>query len=286
MDAFSKLQRGLNRAIRSQPWILMAVPAASAVGLFLFFQMATGFLRGPFGLASARDLGEGVGTFLTVIGVIYALIIGFTYQQGFARQDELRHTMTSEAGSLRNVLLLCESLRVWNQRQVLAGTLREYVDRLLAQEFPPAEQTSPDPAATLYQIVPLLNRASVDGISDAVDRVTLNAIHDELRAATRARSQRLAVARRHIPRIHWFQIELLSTLILVGYMLLDLNAPVLEATLFSLTGGAIFVLYMSLFDIDYPFDGLWQVSPDTLRAVREELVVVEREKPAPTAEER
>ena len=113
---------------------------------------------------------------------------------------------------------------------------------------------------------------SSDGVSDEVDRVTLDALHDELRTTTRARSERLSIAARHIPRIHWFQIELLSTLIIVGFLLLDMGAPLLEALLLGLTSGAITVLYLSLFDLDYPFGGLWRVEPLGLQRLRRELV--------------
>ena len=41
--------------------------------------------------------------------------------------------------------------------------------------------------------------------------------------------------------------------------------------LLGLTTGAIMVLYLSLFDLDYPFDGLWRVEPLGLRRLRQEL---------------
>ena len=67
------------------------------------------------------------------------------------------------------------------------------------------------------------------------------------------------------------QIELLSSLIMVGFLMLDLSAPLLEALLLGLTTGAIMVLYLSLFDLDYPFGGLWRVEPLGLRRLRREL---------------
>ncbi|MDJ0867919.1 MAG: DUF4239 domain-containing protein [Myxococcota bacterium] len=279
MDPFSAPQKWMNRVVRSRPWVVFTWPLATGVATFAVFPYVATPVRSLYEMGAVVDLAEGIGTFLTVIGVVYALIIGFTFQQCFARQDELRQQLTAEAGSLRNVLLLCDTLKAWTQRQVVAGTLREYTERLLSREFPPEGSLAPDPAATLYQIVPVLNEVSVDGVSDATDRVTLTAIHDELRAATRARSSRLAVAVRHIPRIHWFGIELLSTLILAGYLLLDLGALRLEATLFGMTTAAISVLYISLFDLDYPFGGLWSVEAHALEALRGELAAIEREKP-------
>ena len=63
----------------------------------------------------------------------------------------------------------------------------------------------------------------------------------------------------------------ISTLIMVGFLLLDMSAPLLEALLLGLTTGAIMVLYLSLFDLDYPFGGLWRVEPLGLQRLRHEL---------------
>ncbi len=269
MELFSTAQRALNRIIRTRPWMLLAIPTATGGATFLLYPFLAGPLQGSLGTAGARDLGEGVGAFLTVVGVIYALIIGFTFQQAFGRQAELRQKLTAEASSLRNLLLLSGTMRVGTAQGTVAGHLRSYVEQLLDHEFPPEDEV--DAAPILYEIVPVLNEISADGTADAVDRITLNAIHDELRTTTRARSERLSIAARHIPRIHWFQIELLSTLIMVGFLLLDLHAPLLEALLLGLTTSAIMVLYLSLFDLDYPFGGLWRVEPLGLQRLRKEL---------------
>jgi hypothetical protein len=249
--------------------MLLAVPAVNGGAMFLIYPYLADPLQNALGTAGARNVAEGVGSFLTVVGVIYALIIGFTFQQAFARQAELRQKLTAEASSLRNLLLLSGTMRVAAAQEAVANHLRGYVAQLLDHEFPPRDTT--DAAPTLYHIVPVLNEVSSDGNADAVDRVTLDAIHDELRAATRARSERVSIAARHIPRIHWFQIEMLSSLIMAGFLLLDLSAPVLEALLLGLTTGAILVLYLSLFDLDYPFDGLWRVEPLGLQRLRADL---------------
>ena len=269
MEPFQRAQRALNRIIRKRPWMLLAIPTFNGGAMFLIYPYLADPLQDALGTAGARDVAEGVGSFLTVVGVIYALIIGFTFQQAFARQAELRQKLTTEASSLRNLLLLSGTMYVATAQETVANHLRSYVGQLLDQEFPPRDTA--DAAPTLYRIVPVLNEISADGTADAVDRITLNAIHDELRTTTRARSERLSIAARHIPRIHWFQIELLSTLIMVGFLLLDLHAPLLEALLLGLTSSAIMVLYLSLFDLDYPFGGLWRVEPLGLQRLRHEL---------------
>ena len=106
MELFATAQRWLNRTIRTRPWMLLAIPAASGGSMFAVHPYLADPLQGWLQTAGARDLGEGVGALLTVVGVIYALIIGFTFQQAFARQAELRQKLTAEASSLRNLLLL------------------------------------------------------------------------------------------------------------------------------------------------------------------------------------
>jgi hypothetical protein len=269
MEFFATAQKALNRTIRTRPWMLLAIPAVSGGAMFALYPYLADPLQEWLRTAGARDLAEGVGAFLTVVGVIYALIIGFTFQQAFGRQAELRQKLTAEASSLRNLILLTGTMRGGTAQNAVGGHVLGYVEQLLEHEFPPDETV--DAAPTLYRIIPVLNEISTDGVSDEVDRITLNAIHDELRTTTRARSERLSIAARHIPRIHWFQIEILSSLIMAGFLLLDMSAPLLEALLLGLTTGAIMVLYLSLFDLDYPFGGLWRVEPLGLQRLRHEL---------------
>lgn len=269
MELFQTAQKVLNRIIRTRPWMLLVIPAAMGGAMVAAHPYLAGPLQISLETEGAVDLGEGVGAFLTVVGVIYALIIGFTFQQAFSRQAELRQKLTAEASSLRNLLVLSETMGVGSAHGTVAGHVHRYTAQVLDREFPPEDVVDATPV--LYEIVPLLNLVSADGTDDAVDRITLAAVHDELRRTTRARSERLSIAARHIPRIHWFQIELLSTLIMVGFLLLDLHAPPLEALLLGLTTGAIMVLYLSLFDLDYPFDGLWRVEPLGLQRLRLEL---------------
>ena len=271
MDLFTRLQRRVNRLIQLQPWVLFATPALAAAGAFALHWLLADLVQEPLGTAAARDLGEGIGTFLTVIGIIYALILGFTFQQAYSRQTDLRAALRAEASSLWNLLLLGRAMGGTAEQGEIDRRVRAYVEHVLGAEFPPEELEPAEAAPMLFEVLGVLHRLSADGVADEVDRVTLAAIHDELRAATRARSDRLAISTRPIPRIHWFQIELLSTLVMIGFLILDLRAPLLEALLLSFTTSAITVLYMSLFDLDYPFAGLWRVEPRPLEALRREL---------------
>ncbi|MCP5058004.1 MAG: DUF4239 domain-containing protein [bacterium] len=273
MDPFSRLQKYVNQLIQSQPWVLFAAPALSASAAFAVHHLLADLVQEPLGTASAHDLGEGVGTFLTVIGIIYALILGFTFQQAYSRQIDLRTALRAEASSLWSLLLLGRAMGGSSERSEIDRRVRTYVGHVLDVEFPPDDLEPAEAAPILFEVLGVLHGLSADGVADEVDRVTLAAIHDELRAATRARSDRLAISTRPIPRIHWFQIELLSTLMMIGFLILDLRAPLLEALLLSFTASAITVLYMSLFDLDYPFAGLWRAEPRPLEALRRELDV-------------
>ncbi|MCP3982816.1 MAG: DUF4239 domain-containing protein [bacterium] len=271
MDLFTRLQRTTNRLIQMQPWVLFATPVLSASVAFTLHRLLADLVQQPLGTGAARDLGEGIGTFLTVIGIIYALILGFTFQQAYTRQTDLRSALRAEASSLWNLLLLGRAMGGSSERGEIDRNVRTYVEHVLDVEFPPEHLEPAEAAPMLFEVLGVLHGLSADGVADEVDRVTLAAIHDELRAATRARSDRLAISTCPIPRIHWFQIELLSTLVMVGFLMLDLQAPLLEALLLSFTSSAITVLYMSLFDLDYPFAGLWRVEPEPLEALHREL---------------
>ena len=74
MEPFQRAQRALNRIIRKRPWMLLAIPTVNGGAMFLIYPYLADPLQQALGTAGARDVAEGVGSFLTVVGVIYALI--------------------------------------------------------------------------------------------------------------------------------------------------------------------------------------------------------------------
>ena len=66
--------------------------------------------------------------------------------------------------------------------------------------------------------------------------------------------------------------RVISAVLLLGFVLVDLGSPTLEAVLFSTISGCFFLIASFLDDLANPFGGSWSCDP-----AKEELTRLERE---------
>lgn len=260
---------------RAIPWNLFALAAiATALGTALFFAVAEP-LREPFELDRALNLAEGIGTYITITGVVYALMVGFTFQQAIERQRDLRTAVHREAGSLNNIVLLLEVMQHGEALDRVGPQMEAYLDRLLkTAEGEGGEAEIEEATRDLYGMLPELNELASDGLDDEIDRVTLRAVHEELREVSRAHSDMLAIRQARLPTSQWFALGFLALLLSVGFLFLDLNVIRLESVLFGFVLASVVVLMSVIRDLDDPGHGMWRVDLGAIQAVREELAKV------------
>jgi uncharacterized membrane protein (DUF485 family) len=100
----------INRMSEKYPWLRLVVCILIMLVSYLLYISFVGWIRAPFRLLNATSLGEGIGIYMTIIGIIWALIISFTYQQAIHRQRAIHEALYSEASGLCNILLLVETM--------------------------------------------------------------------------------------------------------------------------------------------------------------------------------
>lgn len=215
-------------------------------------------------LPSPTVLAESLSSYITVIGVIYALMVGFTFQQAVERHRDLRNSLHREAGSLHNILLLSEVMQEGEAAPIVAQSVGDYVNSNL-EVANPSDPRLTSAIHDLYGIIPHLNELASDDVDDEVDQVTLRAIHAELREVSRAQADRSAICYNRLPPAQWFSLWFLAFLLLMGFFLLDLESTIIESLLFTLVVGSVTVLMMIMVDLDKPLEGVWVVKSSALQ---------------------
>jgi hypothetical protein len=76
-----------------------------------------------------------------------------------------------------------------------------------------------------------------------------------------ARSQRFAALKSELSRNQTLVIEALGSLLFLGFLFFDMGVPHLKGVLIALLVGAYSLLWITLMDVDDPFNGQWQVEP-------------------------
>ena len=93
----------------------------------------------------------------------------------------------------------------------------------------------------------------------ATDDNTQQVVTRAIQAAMDARSLRISHVNSELPKVQSVTARLLSYVILLGFVLVDLKAPTLEALLFSVISGCFTTIHGFLMDLSDPFSGQWMV---------------------------
>ena len=76
-----------------------------------------------------------------------------------------------------------------------------------------------------------------------------------------ARAQRLSAIAAELPPVQTITQRVISAVLLLGFVLVDLGSPTLEAVLFSTISACFFLIAAFLDDLANPFGGSWSVGP-------------------------
>jgi len=117
----------------------------------------------------------------------------------------------------------------------------------------------------LLQLIETLEHGTGSG-SAAVLRTASRAVS----TISQVRSQRISAIAAELPPIQTVTQRVITAVVLLGFVLVDLGAPKLEALLFSVTTACFVLINIFLEDLSDPFGGSWNV--DAARAELEELV--------------
>lgn len=195
---------------------------------------------------------DAFGPFVTLLGLIYSIILGQIYSYYFDRQGTIQDCLFQEVSALHQ---LKEVTMLSNERCGLGKESFEVLHRygawLQATGFS-AETELLDP--TSLDILRLVD--TLDQKAGALGRVA----GDTMVRITEARANRVSAIAGALPSIQKITQRVISVVILLGFVLVDLGAPKLEALLFSVICGCFFLINSFLDDLADPFSGTWSIN--------------------------
>lgn len=252
--------KAINRMSEKYPWLRLVVCILIMLVSYLLYVSFVDWIRAPFRLFNATSLGAGIGIYMTIIGIIWALIISFTYQQAIHRQRTIHEALYSEARGLCNILLLVETMGTQEMVSKTTSIIKGYIKDFLEDKYGESAALYDASTRELFKIDKILRtEPSLSG--DRGTEVTWEAVHDELTGIMSARSQRFAALKSELSGNQTLVIEVLGSLLFLGFLFFDMGVPHLEGLLFALLVGAYSLLWITLMDVDDPFNGQWQVEP-------------------------
>jgi hypothetical protein len=203
---------------------------------------------------------------LPVLGVLFALLVGFIAVEVWNNFDKAKDAVATEASALRAVVLLAGTLPE-EQRMRVYALINRHIEVAVSEEWPEMAQQratlSPLPTALIEALHDALALSPADGSQRTAQPEMLTALH----TALDARRQRIAISESTVGAVKWAGILLqgLCTLVAIAMVHGDnRRACAITLTLFA-TGVALSVLLIAAYS--RPFTGANSVTPALLKQV-------------------
>ena len=203
---------------------------------------------------------------LPPLGILFALLVGFIAVEVWGNFDKAKTAVTTEASSLRAVVLLAGAFSD-EQRMSIYALVNRHIDESVNTEWPKMAQQRMTLAALPSALIEALHETLSLKPDDDSQRAAQSEMMEAIEAALDARRQRIVVSQSSVGRVKWAGILLqgLCTLIAIAMVHSDNRlACAIAMTLFA-TGIALSLLLIGAYS--RPFTGEISVRPDLLSQV-------------------
>ena len=233
------------------------------------------------------------GSFTTLLGLVFSLLLGQPFSYYFARQNAIQDAAFREISELQRLLDLClgyeqQQSFLQSRHKPKAQSSALHMLELLATE---AATLAPGGDGLTAHTKLISTRRALQGVVQALsdlstdanqknDPATVAMLHAAQSAVTsvaEARALRVSQINADLPQAQFLTINLLGGLLLGSFLLTDLKNDQLEAVLFGAIAGVATVIKQVLGDLASPFAGSWSIEParqagrDLLQVIRHEI---------------
>jgi len=252
-------------------WLLSLPLTWMAVLVFaVIYLIAAAVYFGVIGLAVDARRASGFKAFspamLAPLGIIFGLLVGFVAVQVWNDFDRAKSAVTSEAGALRVVVLLAESLPE-EQKAELRTLVDRHIEEAVQQEWGAMAAQRLTIASLPSHLVEALHIVLALRPADETQRTVQLELVNDLHSALDARHQRIVISQSSVSLVKWATILVqgLCTLIAIATVHSDNRLACAIALALFATGIAALVLLICAYS--QPFTGEISIGPDILKRV-------------------
>eukprot|EP00741_Cyanophora_paradoxa_P011451 tig00020556_g11062.t1 len=198
------------------------------------------------------ECGDAVNYVATLLGLVYAILVGSTYDDANNKQDLVQGSLYREVSNLHQVVMLGKQLNGGRDKNMVNNIyrmVRDYVQCTRENDFTPEADICSKCAYQLADMTGAVTRLASDGKHDYVDQTILQAVLASLRNAQSARADRLTGFTLNIPPNHLLRMRVGGTALVAAFLLISSGSPKFDRMLFAGLTGTYVVLDSTLRDM-------------------------------------
>ncbi len=221
------------------------------------------FIARRYPFASLEISGEGIGSYCNVVGILYAIVMGYVLVNVYESYSSADLAVETESALLIDILRDAEGLPVKDGIALRLATLR-YIESVTQKEwahmvkYDNAHPETFDRFSDLYHIMRAIKCESEE------QRVFMSEILHRLNDLSTTRHERLVASGSRVPNMLW------GMLIIVGLVTLNLcfffpvENPSLRVYLLCCTASVMTFTTMLIYVMDRPYSGTIGIRPDSI----------------------
>lgn len=226
----------------------------AAVGLSLLFMLA---LNRAWPSENRRRFNDLVGWQLSILGTIYAVILGFMLYTVWSTYGEADSNVDHEANAVVALFHLAEDFPE-PQRSQLQEQARSYAEAAIHQEWPEMANNQ-EPKQTLVILSQMWQTVKTVRIASSTEQIAQDHALSELSSLAEHRLTRLSQSTTRLPKVLWLVLLVGGTLTVVSACMFGMQGEKLQVLqVFSLSL-LISLALVAIADIHRPFQGLIHV---------------------------
>jgi len=203
---------------------------------------------------------------LPVLGVLFALLVGFIAVEVWNTFDKAETAVATEASALRAVVLLARNFPE-EQRTRIDALINRHIEVAVQQEWPEMAHQRATLSPLPTHLIEALDNAFALKPADDSQQAAKPEMIRALRTALDARRQRIVISESAVGAVKWVAILFQALCVLVAIAMVhsdNRRACAITLTLFA-TGVALSVLLIAAYS--RPFTGEISVGPELLKQV-------------------
>jgi hypothetical protein len=220
-----------------------------------------------FPFAELVESGEGIGSYCNIIGVLYAVVLGYVLVNVYESYSTADAKVEDEASIVINLLRDAEGLPPLDSLIFRKATL-EYVDSVIDVEWPYMLKEKMYHPETFDKFANLFHIAHAVKCDSDEQRLFLAAIIDKLNDLSSTRRERVAVSASRLPDMLWAMIIGVG---LVSYsicFIFPIENNRIRLSLICATAATMTFTTLLMFILDRPYNGSLGIQPGSLEMIR------------------
>jgi len=245
-------------------WKRVNLKSYTIVIVIISFGIILSFFKPNIGYSADDALWLSI--FISVIGIIYALIAAFMIVNVWGEFDKLENLLRKETISLRNLYIIAFHMNSQITTTYLKRTILDYI-KVIREVFWQETKKLEDAESKFIEIFQSLKEFDP---KNGKEEIILNNLYEEMRTTSSYRVDVVTLIEAKTPGVLWILLTILSFIVILGFYIVNFENQLIATLIITMVATSTAVVIIIIYDIDYPFrTGFWQIEPDVYNELEE-----------------